>query len=492
MIANAKGHQIGTPLRQVTLAVALVLTLLLVSGCAAEPVNPAEDVQAYEVDPIFREVYRDLGGEALLGSTISRMFEETAIYCQFTENAKLCYNPVDTGANRYFLAPLGSDLVQAETPLPLPAELGTYTVNGYTVYEAFLPLYQALGAEAGAGSPLTNPRYNYEKRRVEQYFEKAGFFMPFDGTAQDARLMPYGALSCSFCLLHTSDFGSPAAPAASAPFAPYLDRMGAAGLFGKPLSQPYTAVDGALEQVYDGAVIYAPAGSPGDFHFRQLSNLLGMTAAPPGARLYGLQENMVFYPTEGELGYHVPLVFDQFIAATGGVGYSGLPLSDPYLDPTDNVTRQCFENYCLDYDPIASGSYYTRVAPLGGQYLALFPVATPEPTAWPVLPVLDFKLMEEKPELRPSDNQTISIRVFMLVDSQPVADVGARLVLMLPDGGVQNYTFAPSAADGWSTLTLPPLVNYPNGSMITYQACLDEAFTAGISTCRSGSYLIWE
>lgn len=157
MIANAKGHQFGTPLRQVTLAVALLLTLLLVSGCAAEPVNPAEDVQAYEVDPIFREVYRDLGGEALLGSTISRMFEETAIYCQFTENAKLCYNPVDTGANRYFLAPLGSDLVQAETPLPLPAELGTYTVNGYTVYEAFQPLYQALGAELALAARLPTP-----------------------------------------------------------------------------------------------------------------------------------------------------------------------------------------------------------------------------------------------------------------------------------------------------------------------------------------------
>ncbi len=492
MITNAKDHHDGTPLRQCLLAVVLVLTLLLVSGCAAEPVNPGEAGQAYEVDPIFREVYRDLGGEAVLGRTLSRMFEETAIYCQFTENTKLCYNPVDTGANRYFLAPLGGALVQAETPLPLPAELGTDTVNGYTVYEAFVPLYQTLGSEAGAGSPLTNARYNYEKRRVEQYFEKAGFFMPFGGTTEDARLIPYGALSCSFCLLHTTDFGSPAAPAAATPFAPYLDRMGAAELFGKPLSQPYTAVDGALEQVYDGAVLFAPAGNPGDFRFRPIASMLGMTADPPGARLYGLQDNMVFYPTNGDLGYHVPVVFDQFIAASGGVGYSGLPLSDPYLDPVDNVTRQCFENYCLDYDPIASGSFYTRVASLGSQYLALFPVATPEPTAWPVLPVLDFELVEEKPELRPSDSQTISIRVFTLVDSQPVADLGARLVLMLPDGSVQNYTFTPTATDGWSVLTLPPLANYPNGSMITYQACLDEAFTAGISTCRSGSYLIWE
>lgn len=487
----AENHK-GMPLQQCILAAVVLLSLLLAAGCGVEPTTPAEAAQSYEVDPIFREVYRDLGGDALLGSTLSRMFEEDTVYCQFTEKVKLCYNPVETGANRFFLAPVGTALVQAEPPLPLPAELGSTFVGGYAVYNAFLPLYEALGGEAVTGSPLTNVRYNYDRQRVEQYFENAGFYAPFGGAADAARLIPYGALTCSFCMLQSNDYGSPAGPAASTPFAPYLDRMGAAGTFGKPLSPPYSAVDGSLEQVYDGAVIYAPPGNPSGFHFRPAVTALGTAAAPPGARLYGLQENMVFYPTNGELGYHVPVVFDQFISTYGGVALSGLPLSDPYLDPADNVTRQCFENYCLDYDPIASQSFYTRVAPIGSQYLALFPAVTPEPTAWPVLPVLDLEIMEEKPELSASENQVISIRIFRLVDASPAADVPARLTVMLPDGAVQNYTFSPAAADGWSVLELPPLTGYPNGSMVTYQVCLDETFTAGISTCRSGSYLIWE
>lgn len=476
---------------QYVFSILILLALLTLSACDIR-LPQAIQPQNSQVDPIFREYYNDIGGEAVFGKALSDVRTDAGIQCQFVQAAKLCFNPADTGPYRFFLAPVGLELVTAEQPLIDSAIISSRLENGFAVYSAFIPLVDQLKDEPGTGRPMTNVRYNYEQGRIEQYFEKVGFYLPFNQPAETAKLIPYGALACNGCS-DTAEVNTFRATAAgiNSPFSPFLDRLGGPQLSGKPLAPAYVAADGNVEQVFENVVVYAPQNDPLALRFRPIAAILGMPVAEPGKRLYGMQENMVFYPTSGELGYHVPVMFDQRLTASGGMNYSGLPLSDPYQDPTDNVTRQCFQSYCLDYDPLAVNSYYTRMVPLGERYLKTLPDLKVEPTVWPVMPVLGFELTKEKPEVANGEAQSIFIRVFQLLDNAPVQNVPATLELTLPDGATQTFNFNPTNAEGSAVVALQTTAKYPNGTLMQYKVCLDSSFTAGVPTCHTGSYLIW-
>jgi hypothetical protein len=237
-------------------------------------------------------------------------------------------------------------------------------------------------------------------------------------------------------------------------------------------------------------VVYAPVNDLEAARLRPISTLLNSPQTEPGPQKYTSSDGMVFYTVKGGKGYHVPLVFDQFIAAHGGMDYSGSPI-DEVFQYTGNVYRQCFENYCLDYDASASESARVRLAPLGIQYLQQI-----SGNSAPTLESADLSagnlvlsVAEQSNQVAASDQQKIDILVSQRSNQQPVTNVTATLVIALPDGSQYTASFPATGLDGRASLLVPAMKGVANGTILKYQVCLDG--TDGNPVCATGSYLIW-
>lgn len=161
------------------LAWVVLFALIGTPACAA-----ASQVSqpAIDLDPIFVAFYNDLGGEKLLGSTISEPFRQGTSTYQYTRNVLLVYNPEATAARRFGFAPLSSQI-----GLAIPV-----SDSQLAVAPDFVAAYQKLYGSIFTGAPLTPLKYNEKEHRYEQYFENLGFYRP-DGADQEAvYLLPYG------------------------------------------------------------------------------------------------------------------------------------------------------------------------------------------------------------------------------------------------------------------------------------------------------------
>ena len=234
----------------VFLAAALTLTL---AGCKASE-SPGT---TYEVSAGLREIYRTLGGQDVFGPAISQLFDYENHECQYTVNALLCLDPSATGTQRYRLYPLGLALGMREQPNAGEPATSSMVVNGFSIYEEFIPFYSDLSGVTYAGSPITQARMNYARQRIEQYFENVGFYRNFSDPPGKVHLLAYGAASCADrcdyqpavdAVIHTSTTLE-----VDRAFSAGFEKIGDATIFGTPLTQAYLAEDGMQEQVYQNA-----------------------------------------------------------------------------------------------------------------------------------------------------------------------------------------------------------------------------------------------
>lgn len=468
----------------------VLVVILILGGCSSYGSQTTSHPGIFEVDPVFREFYRMLGGETILGPAITRAFRFEAKLCQYTQNALMCFNPYAEERRRFYLFPLGQVLNLREDPGVVSGE--GPIVNGYLIYEEFVPLYDRLGGSLYAGRPLTQPRYNATHNRIEQYFENVGFYRSLDEPPGNVRLLAYGVYACdAYCRYQAPLNGivTPLSNQVAQPFLSRLARLGGLAAFGRPLSEPYTAPDGAIEQIYETVVLYAPADNPNAMRLRPLSRMLGFPDYPPGPQIYGEADGMVFYPVHGDLGFHVPRVFDEFIAQHGGREISGNPLEE-IAAVGEKRYRQCFENYCLLYDHTAAPSLRVRLLPLGLEYLRRI---QHESGALPLLySPQTIRLFATAASSRvPADQpQSFEIIVLDARDQRPLAGIESRLWLTLADGTRLEYRLPPTDTQGRAHLSIAPLTpEQPNGSVIAYQVCL--SLPSDQPICTSDSYLIW-
>jgi len=432
----------------------IILISMGLSACSGG--SQGSEVRAagktYEVSPGFREFYQTLGGSDVLGPAISENFAFESFYCQYTVNALMCMNPSATDASRFSLYPLGIPMSIREDPAANPAQGNGRLVNGYEIYEEFLPLYDQLSGSQYAGNPLTQARLNYSQQRIEQFFENVGFYRKFSDPPGQVHLLAYGAYSCEANCNYSPSIDAvvinTSKQVEDQPFLAGLGKIGAATIFGSPLTQPYIASDGNEEQVYENAVLYAPPGNITQIRLRPLSILLHQNQTPPGPKVYGSQDGVVFYPTSGELGYHVPMDFDQFISAHGGMEISGKPIAEVF-EYSSGVYRQCFENYCLDYSPSAGQESKVTLAPLGRDYLDQLASQSTTQEFFTFSPdTVSLQATEQFKKLAPDDPQTIEILVLRKSDGQPLANLEADLDVTLPDGSHYTAAFPATQSDG--------------------------------------------
>lgn len=482
-------------LRFVVWILFLSLTTIMAAGCAAETPTPTAETGAYLTDPLLREFYVSLGARDVLGPAITALFNYRSKQCQYVQNALLCFDPLAQGASRYSLYPLGTSFGLNDEPIRLAGQ-AELVVEGYPIYAEFEELYHRLYGPLYAGKPLTNPRYNATRNRVEQYFENVGFYRNLDDPSGEAHLLSYGVFACDSDCRYTPPQNAVVVPSIETieqPFINQVVRLGGLAVFGMPLTDPYTADDGCLEQVYENVVLYAPADQATNLRLRPTAILLALPSEKPTSQVYAEANGIVFYKVEGDLGYHVPLVFDHFIAKHGGREISGNPISE-IQSLGGNLFRQCFENYCLLYDNNQESEVSVRLDAIGIEYLHMTrgESSQPEAPAATLFTPESMALVVSTSHLRVASDQSQTINLFVAhsSDRTPLANVEATLTFLLPDNSQPEYPMPPTNAEGIASLTIEPFVPaLPNGSVVSYQICLN--VPADQPLCASESYLIW-
>ena len=479
-------------LRTPSICAILLLAALLLAGCGTTDTVPQPETGTYTVDTVFREFYTSLGGRETLGPAISALFNYRSKQCQYVQNAMMCFDPQSEGIARFTLFPLGDALGIYEDPELSAA--GNLVVDGYPIYEEFEELYHRLYGPLYVGRPLTQPRYNANGSRIEQYFQNVGFYRSVNAAPGEVHLLSYGVFACSTdCRFTPPETAVVTANIASAsqPYLSQVARLGGLNVFGMPLTEPYVAPDGNLEQIYENVVLFSPQEDTSSLQLRPVALLLGVPADPPGPELRSQAEGVAFYPTDGDLGYHVPLVFDYFIAQHGGSEISGKPLGE--ISPFNGTLyRQCFENYCLYFDSSAAESLQVRMAPLGLDYLNQTQ-AEPAVESTPVAleaQTIHMVANPGTPRIPADQPQRFDLFVVRAADNQPVPNTESELTLTMPDGAQTIYQLPPTDTQGRASLIVPPIEPAPvNGTVISFKVCLNVPTTRAV--CTSDSYLIW-
>jgi len=480
-------------------ALFLALVGLLLASCSSKSQSAAGDMpgSAISVSPIFQEIYEVLGGSERLGEVVSEVVTIDNLLCQYTINALICADSSKEGVDRYLLAPLGSESgIRGEPDAPEARE-GDKVVGDYIIYPAFVPLYDAMYGTRFTGQPLTLAVYNTDRRRIEQYFENVAFAHDIDAPPGIVYFLSLGYAACGEYCAHLSvelpESAIPSLPVDTiSDFPDLFDRFNGGDYFGKQLTRSFMSEEGCWIQIFENVILYDKPGSE-ERGLYPISRILGMYSHEPVPYQYGVEHNVIFYfiPEESGLGYHVPLIFDQFIRSYGGLTASGTPIAET-VRYEDGALRQCFENFCLDYFREPSGGEGVRVVPLGARYLKmLLRKGKVDPSvileSYPSPETIQIWTAEQKPQVSAGETQIIYVAVLHSDLVTRIEGVRTWVELTLPDGTWFTYQVPPTGEDGTSGIVIPPMPELENGSMISYKACME---TAGETVCVSEAYMI--
>jgi hypothetical protein len=460
-----------------------------------DPVIQSTPAQSFPVDPSLREFYSSLGGQQILGPAISGIeVRADGTKCQYFERALMCFNPDVTGVNRHSLFPLGKDLkIHEDSHRALqPAPSGARVVDGFVIYEKFLPLYDRLYGAQYVGMPLTELRINYDLNRLEQFFTNVGFYQSIGDPNGPVFLIPYGAYLCGTCAYNSAEyFQTIKSNLVEQPFAESVARLGGSGVFGTPLLQP-EVVNGVIRQVYTNVVFEAPQNNISQVSLFALPAALGIQ--PETFALKQSHDQLIFYTLEQQtgLGHNVPQPFEKFIAQHGSIILSGYPIQEIRQLPGENLYQQCFEKLCLIYDPVASESRKVRLAPLGNQYkqtvqynpeLEVQNIFSPER--------INLTIAVDRPNLSNTEEQFVRMSVEEEANGQwqGMERVEGSLLLTMGPNSQARYYFPPTDGNGMSVVVIPSQPKLGNGTRLQYQVCLNLPSETPI--CRQDSYLIW-
>lgn len=471
--------------------ISALLVGVLLAGCVPQAPQTVPKKGTYAVDALFREFYASLGGEDTFGPAITALFNRSGNQCQYTQNALLCFSPQANGMERYNLEPLGTGMNVSEALDP--SAMGSAAAETIPIYEEFTTLYEKMFGSSYAGRPLTAVRFNPNRNRIEQYFENVGFYRNIDAERGDVHLLAYGVYACSSDCLYTPPETAVVVPGPAVveqPFLSQLVRLGGLTVFGMPLTEPYTAADGGLEQVYENVVMYSPANDPDSMRLRSATILLNIQQEPLIPESAEPPSGMVFYTVNNSLGHYVLLDFDHFIAGHGGLEISGQPTGE-VTQLGDGLMRQCFENYCLRYDSTSTLSERVRLEPLGRDYMLAFNIQPYESAPFLITPEsVRVVAHAGSPRLPADQPQTFELIVMYAENEQPIANARATLTLTLPGGQQALYNLPPTDTQGRTSLTIAPIQPPPdNGKVISFEACLVNP--TGQPVCSTETYLIW-
>jgi hypothetical protein len=401
----------------------------LLTACTSS--TPRGDA-LYPKAPEFEAFVAAHGGVDTFGAPIEPPRKDGQQVRQAFANAELVYEPALPDGERVSLTTLGYSLGLATPAVVRPqSDAAYFESTGHVLDPRLHAGYEAIGGQAVAGAPIAEAvlRDGY----VVQYFEALGMRLRAEAPADEVQFLAYGYAAREAIRVPAGVVLPP--DARSRPFALFLDPYGGEAVFGRALTGPYAAADGALEQVFANVVLYAASDSPGSIRLRPLGAALG-AADPP---VTGPSDTVGLYIPQS--GHYVLWAFVNFFRAHGAEAVLGLPLEEGKT--TDGVLRQRFENVILEYRPDLPPHLAVQLAPLGVDYAANGMQANATPvaaaTAAPAPPACEG-----------------------------VASVITQAELaILPAGGLQRLSVQVKRPDGssWAGITPIVVVHAPAGDL---------------------------
>jgi hypothetical protein len=518
-------------LRKICWRLGLLIFVFIITACSKGGGDHlATPVGGYPVDPTFQGFYKFLGGQDVLGAAISPAFVKNDNTYQFTDSALMVYDPKAPASEHFRLASLGLEMGVEEPAVQPPIQKELVYVDGHIIYPDFLAMYNQLDDGKYVGRPLAEVRYNADKKRYEQYFEKVGFYRSEEDPT--VHLLAYGDWKCDMNCRSSAPLNSiidvPKLSQNTEPeiittfglyfpfisrlspnqslltgsiccnlFFPYLSSSmpGLAafreatnrlpnGLTGPALTDPFITTEGKLMQIFLYAAATASPEKPGQVAFVPVPKKLGTIPDPLEGR--SKDPMMFFYPVEGEKGYNIPPYFVHFLELYGGLDVSGAPITR-FSAVNDAIYRQCFVNLCLEENRNTSQGVSIHPTALGTAYKNLFfpeiPSTTPEVSAGPQV---SFQVWKTSPMVSSDKSQEIGVQI--LENNTPLSNVEPYLMLTLPDGKQKTFSLPPTGENGQSRLTLPP-VPASSGTYVPFQVCI--ARMTGEKFCVKDSFIIW-
>jgi hypothetical protein len=437
----------------------------------------------YSIDPIFRDLYLELGGYEILGPAISPAFISSNEIKQYVETGLLVYDDRRPVNDRFALAPLGKNFgITGFTSSSNDAK-EQYQLSRDDIYPMFLSIYEKLGGARFVGRPLTHARHNGLKGRIEQYFENLGFFILDGDESEKVRLMAYGAFACDRNCRFNEDIGGIPnhQPVLPEPFATKSAELGM-DFTGRTLTGVYTSPENNLEVIFENIVLIISEGETdvmakpilGEIGFKEQSLFQPMD-----------DPLMVFVPIEAGKGHNVPVFFMNYLNDFGGLKFAGLPISEVYQED-DGTFWQCFENMCVEFFIGEPTDQKIKPAPLGINYKQKVYDQTRDFKVSQSFQGVGLKIWEGQMFVSAKDSQEIFVKI--LQSGLPLTNREPILYLTLPDGSLQRAYFPPTDSIGRTKLTLAPL-HASNGTLIAYQVCLEAMNDQ--RTCVGDSFLVW-
>lgn len=456
----------------------------------------------YQLDPVFREYYNYLGGEARLGPAISPPLQEGYATIQFIQSGKMIFDPTSPMTSKFRMAPLGLEMQVREPTVPPPDDPQVHYVDGHTIPQDFYYLYTQLGANT-VGKPLTEPRPNLIRKRTEQYFENLGFYR-LEGSP-GVHLLAYGALACGDKCPGAQTPGESSLDIRSyidATFEPFVNTHGI-DFTGFALTNAYQADDGKWVQITENVVLQADSRlAPQTVSLRPLAEALTILPEPlqPPSNVTG----MYFFEIQDGKGYEIPLHFWEYILAHGGIDLFGAPVTH-YSALKDQIYHQCFSDLCLLYDPEAAEGARVRPEPLGYAYRVLHyvsktgPAAPSSPTSMPTFTAvpegdqpqsaareISLRVWQRYLVLEQAQGQEIILRV--AENGQPVSGKEVELMVRMPEGSEIMFKMPPTDGDGQTRMVLPE-IEALNGTIVPFKACY--LAETDLKVCVADIFVIW-
>jgi hypothetical protein len=425
--------------------------------------NPDQPNQLVTVvDARFSYFYDLSGGEEVLGLPISPKFTRNSREYQYTAAALMIYDPQAAGDQSYQLSPIGVEIGIAEPPQN-PGVPGRHEI-----FPGFQGIYEQLGGAKVLGLPLTGVRYNPKRGGIEQYFENLGFYQLDSDPLHKIRLIAYGAWMCGDACAY-----EPAVEASvmlssivNTPFAQAVQRL-SPQFTGQPLTEPYTASDGVMEQIYENVVIVAASELPGGIALRPVTAMLGVKIT-------------------SDYDFDIPDIFGEYLNQHSGLELSGPPVT-AFERQGDNISRQCFQNLCLDYYPGSPEELQVRPVALGYLYKSnYYHLDESAPDISDSAQQITIKTWEGYPIVSPDESQVIGAAVYN--DYQPMEHIELALTVFMPNGSGTVHEFTSTGDNGKAFFELAP-ISAPHGTSIQYSVCI--ANDKYSELCVDGDFLIW-
>ncbi|HLB50204.1 MAG TPA: hypothetical protein VJL59_24540 [Anaerolineales bacterium] len=468
---------------------ALIILAFSLVACGAATPPPSEfTTGAFTISPAFTGFYESHGSLLLFGEPISAELDENGVTVQYFQNAKLEYHPQLPDGNQIILSSLG-EAYYGRSPCVPPAGIepnALYFNDCHSVSPEFRAFFEEQGGVAFFGYPISE-RYIFNGW-LAQNFERAAIMWDGSKPVQyQFGLLPLGSLACpaSRCdaglrsAIPLPPVATPTPePTSAGSISSFYIAHGGSRVFGLLLTSPRAGQDGALEQVYENAILYQNPAIPEGVSLRPLG--LKALGAPelPAAKLNG--PNTIFFTG---YGHNVSYAMYDFFKAYGGEVVFGQPVSEWRI--VDNHFVQYFENAVLTLRLDMPPDQSVQMVNLGRQALL---GQSPSASALRSVPPQMLILVTEPvyDVLSPVDEQqTLKARV-LDENGAPVAGAKAAFVVQTP-GGNMEYVVDATDAQGYASYSFA-LTSFTPGNFMLYEVTVSYD---RLSAKSGGSFVTW-